>query len=115
MADAELTPLADHGGPARTHALLPASPALDSGDPACGATDQRGIARPQGAGCDRGAFERSAAVPALGVPARGLVAAGLVLCAAAAMRRRRARYSAMSGLCQPGGAASSAGGSRRET
>jgi len=38
--------------------LLPGSPAIDAGDSAyCPATDQRGIARPQGAGCDIGAFE----------------------------------------------------------
>jgi hypothetical protein len=53
-----LGPLQDNGGPTWTHALLPGSPALDVGDPAqCPATDQRGVPRPQGAGCDIGAFE----------------------------------------------------------
>ncbi|MFC9502389.1 choice-of-anchor Q domain-containing protein [Streptomyces sp. NPDC057002] len=49
-------PLADNGGPTDTVALLPGSPALDAAD-GCPATDQRGIARPQGAGCDIGAYE----------------------------------------------------------
>ncbi len=52
--------LADNGGPTQTIALLDdaANPALDAGDPALtSATDQRGVARPQGAGPDIGAFE----------------------------------------------------------
>lgn len=55
--------LADNGGPTKTHALLPGSPALDAADPTvCVATptsgvDQRGVPRPQGPGCDLGAFE----------------------------------------------------------
>jgi len=41
-------------------ALLAGSPALDAADSAsCPATDQRGIPRPFGAGCDIGAFEWS--------------------------------------------------------
>jgi CSLREA domain-containing protein len=61
--DPKLGPLADNGGPTLTHALLKGSPAIDAGDPAtCAAEpvnnfDQRGIARPQGAGCDIGAYE----------------------------------------------------------
>jgi beta-glucanase (GH16 family) len=56
--DAGIGPLADNGGPTLTHALLAASPAIDTADGAvCPATDQRGIARPQGAGCDVGAYE----------------------------------------------------------
>ncbi|MFQ5879453.1 MAG: choice-of-anchor Q domain-containing protein [Dehalococcoidia bacterium] len=56
--------LADNGGPTLTHALLPGSPAIDAGDnAACPATDQRGIARPQGAACDIGAYEFGGAVP----------------------------------------------------
>jgi beta-glucanase (GH16 family) len=57
--DALLGPLADNGGPTLTHALQPGSPAIDAaGADACPATDQRGVTRPQGAGCDAGAFER---------------------------------------------------------
>ncbi len=60
-------PLADNGGPTKTHALLAGSNAIEngnpatpgSGDPACEATDQRGIVRPKGARCDSGALERS--------------------------------------------------------
>lgn len=56
--DPLLGPLADNGGATFTHALLPGSPAIDSGDSAnCPATDQRGVSRPQGVGCDRGAVE----------------------------------------------------------
>ena len=56
--DPLLGPLAGNGGPTLTHALLAGSPAIDAADAAaCPATDQRGVARPQGAGCDVGAFE----------------------------------------------------------
>lgn len=56
--DPLLGPLADNGGPTYTHALLEGSPAIDAGDNAnCPTVDQRGASRPQGAGCDIGAFE----------------------------------------------------------
>ncbi|MET9764887.1 choice-of-anchor Q domain-containing protein [Streptomyces sp. NPDC006372] len=48
--------LADNGGPTDTVAPLPGSPTLDAAV-GCPATDQRGVARPQGAGCDIGAYE----------------------------------------------------------
>jgi hypothetical protein len=58
--DPRLGPLQDNGGPTQTEALLPGSPAIDAvalsvcpPPPA----DQRGVARPQGAACDMGAFE----------------------------------------------------------
>ena len=42
----------------QTYALLKSSPAIDAGAAAnCGSADQRGVTRPQGAGCDLGAFE----------------------------------------------------------
>src|SRR6185295_15730292 len=48
----------DNGGPTETIALLTGSPAIDaSGGRTCVATDQRGVARPQGNACDIGAFE----------------------------------------------------------
>lgn len=57
----KLGEFADHGGPTWTHNLLPGSAAVDAGDPAfCladGGTDQRGVIRPFGPGCDAGAFE----------------------------------------------------------
>ncbi|HET9223197.1 MAG TPA: CSLREA domain-containing protein [Roseiflexaceae bacterium] len=56
--DPKLGPLQDNGGATFTHALLSISSALDAGSPAtCGAADQRGVARPQGLGCDIGAYE----------------------------------------------------------
>ena len=59
VADALIGPLAANGGPTPTHALLDGSPALDAADiAACPRTDQRGVRRPQGSGCDSGAFER---------------------------------------------------------
>ena len=59
--DPMLRPLSNNGG----YALLADSPAIDSGNPAattgggsaCELFDQRGLARPQGAGCDMGALE----------------------------------------------------------
>jgi predicted outer membrane repeat protein len=57
--DPLLAPLEDNGGPTLTRLPDPLSPAIDTGQ--CdggGATDQRGVARPQGAACDRGAVER---------------------------------------------------------
>jgi carbohydrate binding protein with CBM11 domain len=60
IGTALLGPLADNGGPTPTHALLDGSPAIDTADAGlCPATDQRGVARPQGPGCDVGAFERT--------------------------------------------------------
>ena len=56
--DALLGPLANNGGTTFTHALLPLSPAVDAGDTSgCPSTDQRGLPRPIGAGCDIGAVE----------------------------------------------------------
>lgn len=66
-ADPLLDPagLQDNGGPTETIALTSGSPAVDVAVAAsCPPTDQRGVARPQGAGCDSGAYERDvAAVP----------------------------------------------------
>lgn len=62
--DPLLGPLQDNGGPTLTHALLPGSPAIDSGlNRLCPRTDQRGFKRPvdgNGDGtrtCDIGSFE----------------------------------------------------------
>jgi len=65
FVDGPTTP-GDHGGPTATLALPPGSAAIDTG--AClptytdaatmtVTTDARGISRPQGNGCDIGAFE----------------------------------------------------------
>jgi hypothetical protein len=65
-ADPLLGPLADNGGPTKTHALLPGSPALDHGfNPFGLAFDQRGpgFARALGAAADIGAFEATPTPP----------------------------------------------------
>jgi CSLREA domain-containing protein len=68
--DPRLAPLANNGGPTRTHALMNGSPALDAGDPNTPVTtDQRGQSRPvdfNGDGWNRsdaGAYERQGADP----------------------------------------------------
>jgi len=62
--DPLLAPLADNGGPTQTHALLPGSPAIDTGSNIANLeTDQRGgdYARVSGAAADIGAFEAQGA------------------------------------------------------
>ena len=67
--DPNLGSLADNGGPTQTMALQSPSTAIDAGDAAtCAAApvnnkDQRGVIRPQGAGCDIGAFETGPIIP----------------------------------------------------
>jgi len=57
--DPMLGPLTGNGDLAPFHALLPGSPALDAipAEECTVSADQRGVSRPQGAGCDIGAFE----------------------------------------------------------
>jgi hypothetical protein len=72
-----LGPLRDNGGPTMTLAIGPGSPALDQVPPTgagCPATDQRGVTRPQGRGCDIGAFELQ--VPPVCTGATATTAAG---------------------------------------
>jgi hypothetical protein len=70
----QLGPLANNGGPTKTLALLATSPAIDKIPPGvngCGTNfpdDQRGVPRPQGVGCDIGAYE----VAGLRVPSPSL-------------------------------------------
>lgn len=70
--DPDLGPLANNGGPTKTHALLPGSPAVDNGVQIfCSVlpTDQRGYPRTingdifGGARCDSGAYEFGASAP----------------------------------------------------
>jgi hypothetical protein len=71
--DPMLGPLADNGGPTKTHALLEGSPAIDKGNSFEATTDQRGLPRPidfmgipdaaDGDGSDIGAFERQLQEP----------------------------------------------------
>jgi len=54
----QIGPLALNGGSTKTHALLPGSPLIDILPDCAGLSDdQRGVLRPQGAGCDPGAYE----------------------------------------------------------
>ena len=59
--------LADNGGPTKTHALLPGSPALNSGNAFGETTDQRGFNRTVNGTTDRGAFEVQNAPASLAV------------------------------------------------
>ena len=59
VADAEIGPLTDNGGPTQTHMPEAESPVLDRIIGECEENDdQRSVARPQGDGCDVGAVER---------------------------------------------------------
>ena len=68
-----LEPLGDYGGTTYTHSIPSFSPAAEVADPCFAlnesspmSTDQRGETRPQGAGCDLGAFEAN--IPVLPLP-----------------------------------------------
>jgi hypothetical protein len=77
---ADLGSLGSNGGPTQTMVPNAGSPAIDAGGgPACPATDQRGVARPQGKACDIGAVEVIPSTPAPPAPAAtpfGYVTAG---------------------------------------
>jgi HYR domain len=50
--------LANNGGPTQTEALAAGNALINAGAPAeCSTTDERGVPRPQGFGCDIGAYE----------------------------------------------------------
>jgi len=100
-SNANISVLADNGGPTQTHALNPGSPALDfipDGTNGCGttlATDQRGEVRPFGSGCDAGSFEgagtalpESVPVPTMTRWGTGILALGLALMGWLGFRRR---------------------------
>ena len=80
--------LGPHGGPTRTIPLHSPSVALDAavGCPPP-ATDQRGVARPQGAACDVGAFEQEFAEPVPALPPAGVATLLAAFSAAAALAR----------------------------
>jgi len=62
--DPLLSALADNGGDTQTMALLPGSPAINTGDNgSCEATDQRGETRPKHTTCDIGAYEYELKAP----------------------------------------------------
>ncbi|HET7051990.1 MAG TPA: fibronectin type III domain-containing protein [Solirubrobacteraceae bacterium] len=59
-SDPNLGPLQNNGGPAQTISLAPGSAAIDkvpATGSGCPATDERGVDRPSGSGCDIGAYE----------------------------------------------------------
>lgn len=112
--DPGLAPLADNGGPTRTHALIEGSPAVDAGDPnipgaggTCEIDDQRSEARPDdgdddgAAVCDIGAFEGTVTLSSGGSGGGGggafgplmLVLLGWLACGVVAGRGR--------GVCRP--------------
>jgi parallel beta-helix repeat protein len=70
VVDPMLGPLQDNGGATFTHALLPNSPAINANGPCQNfiSYDQRGVSRPQGGGCDIGAFEFGQFSPNLYLP-----------------------------------------------
>ena len=98
--DPQLLPLMKNGGPTRTHALEPVSPAVDAGnDVAQLVTDQRGAGFPRvlGARADIGAFESAvpapppAAVPTLSIWCLALLASAVTWFARPGAGRRRHR------------------------
>ncbi len=63
----QLGGFANNGGAAYTHSLLSTSPAINAGNnTGAPATDQRGVARPQGAAADIGAYESGVRPTAFG-------------------------------------------------
>ena len=84
-ASLNLGALGDHGGPTQTIPVMSPSAAISAavGCPPP-ATDQRGVTRPQGPGCDSGAYEAEVAVPLGGL---GWLAIALAAAGARALRR----------------------------
>jgi hypothetical protein len=80
-SDPLLGPLQDNGGPTRTHALLPGSPAIDAGSSGGLTTDQRGVPRPYDVpgvpnvadGSDIGAFEWTPSLDSISAAVERLV------------------------------------------
>ena len=75
-ADPQLGPLQDNGGQTPTRKPAPTSPAVNAIPLPCGGTDQRGVGRPQGAGCDIGAVELVLHTLALSAGAGGSATGG---------------------------------------
>jgi hypothetical protein len=87
----DLGKLGNHGGPTHTIPLHPLSVAIDAAPGCLSATDQRGVARPQGGACDAGAFEFDGAEPVPALPWLGVAALFAALCLAGlwSLRGRR--------------------------
>jgi hypothetical protein len=96
FGDPKLGPLGDNGGPTKTMALQHGSAAIDRIPPenGCGfgiTFDQRGVPRPQGVGCDIGAFElKTESVPAMSHWSTLLTMTALGICALILLRRKSA-------------------------
>ncbi|MEO7200686.1 MAG: choice-of-anchor Q domain-containing protein, partial [Dokdonella sp.] len=74
--DPQLGVLASNSGTTASHALAGTSPLRDAQTSPCpSSTDQRGVARPQGAGCDVGAYELRQNRLTVNVAAGGTVSA----------------------------------------
>ena len=68
LGNPRLRGLQDNGGPTFTHAIRRSSPArnlVSAGANYCGGSDQRGVPRPQGNGCDAGGYEYAFCPPEL--------------------------------------------------
>ena len=76
-----LPALANNGGPTMTHSLPLGNPAIGVNATCAGAqlTDQRGVARPQGSGCDSGAFEADFMLLTVAVTGGGSVTGGTAI------------------------------------
>jgi hypothetical protein len=70
----QLGPLANNGGPSKTHSIAASSPAKNAATGSCPTTDQRGEPRPHGSACDLGAYEFSGG----GSPGDSSILSGLV-------------------------------------
>jgi hypothetical protein len=73
--DPGLGPLELHGGTTKVYSLLAGSPAIDFASD-CPGTDQRGVARPQGAACDSGSYEAEVKPVTLPLPGKLLMRLG---------------------------------------
>jgi len=93
--DPLLGPLANNGGPTSTHAPLPGSPVIDSGNPAIPsppATDQRGFARIVGPAVDRGSVEAQSGITEVPTLSQlGILLLSLLLLAFGIRRLRQVR------------------------
>ncbi|HEY0706039.1 MAG TPA: choice-of-anchor Q domain-containing protein [Polyangia bacterium] len=60
IGNSRILPLADNGGPTKTHEIPADSTALNAavGNTTCASSDQRGRTRPVGSACDIGSYER---------------------------------------------------------
>ena len=98
----QLDALAWNGGSTETMALPAASPAVDAIPPATpgcpGSTDQRGIARPQGKGCDIGAYELVVTTTSVIIPSNGATVSGTTTLDASASNATSVEFRLFGGI-----------------